>query len=130
MKKFIKAVAVALAMPLTALAQFGVVQPLHVEGNQFKDPYGNKVVLHGVMDTPSPYFNSFRWGSLPTKGHIGWTGYTPSDPSAAQYVWQIVNPRPDEEVDFVEITSPLEKGWHDRWGNKSSLAIVAVTVED
>ena len=33
MKKFIKAVAVALAMPLTALAQFGVVQPLHVEGN-------------------------------------------------------------------------------------------------
>lgn len=62
MKKFIKAVAVALAMPLTALAQFGVVQPLHVEGNQFKDPYGNKVVLHGVMDTPSPYFNSFRWG--------------------------------------------------------------------
>ena len=50
------------AMPLAALAQFGVVQPLHVEGNQFKDPYGNKVVLHGVMDTPSPYFNSFRWG--------------------------------------------------------------------
>lgn len=75
-------------------------------------------------------FNSFRWGSLPKKGHVGWTGYTPSDPSAAQYVWQIVNPRPGEEIDFIEITSPLEKGWHDRWGNKSSLAIVAVTVEN
>lgn len=62
MKKFLKSVALLFAVPLAAMAQFGVVQPLHVEGNQFKDPYGNKVVLHGVMDTPSPYFNSFRWG--------------------------------------------------------------------
>jgi len=62
MKKMMKAVIGLLTLPLAAFAQFGVVQPLHVSGNQFNDPYGNKVVLHGVMDTPSPYFNSFRWG--------------------------------------------------------------------
>ena len=41
----------------------GPLQPLHVDGNNLKDPFGNKVVLHGVMDTPSPYFNSYRWGN-------------------------------------------------------------------
>lgn len=35
--------------------------PLHVEGNVLKDVNGNKVVLHGVMDTPSMWFNSNRW---------------------------------------------------------------------
>ena len=30
------------------------LQPLHVDGNNLKDPFGNKVVLHGVMDTHSP----------------------------------------------------------------------------
>lgn len=62
MKKFYKAIVAFLTLPLAAFGQFGVVQPLHVNGNQFNDPYGNKVVLHGVMDTPSPYFNSWRWG--------------------------------------------------------------------
>lgn len=41
----------------------GPLQPLHVDGNNLKDPFGNKVVLHGVMDTPSPYFNNNRWGN-------------------------------------------------------------------
>lgn len=70
MKKFVKSVVAFFALPLAAMAQFGVVQPLHVEGNQFKDPYGNKVVLHGVMDTPSPYFNSNRWGYACNDGTV------------------------------------------------------------
>ena len=36
---------------------------LHVEGRWLVDSYGNHVVLHGVMDTPSMYFNDYRWGS-------------------------------------------------------------------
>lgn len=35
---------------------------LHVEGKWLMDTHGNKVVLHGVMDTPSAWFNSGRWG--------------------------------------------------------------------
>lgn len=40
---------------------YGNLPPLHVEGNVLKDVNGNKVVLHGVMDTPSMWFNSNRW---------------------------------------------------------------------
>lgn len=36
--------------------------PLHVDGKNLVDPNGNKVVLHGVMDTPNQYFNGWRWG--------------------------------------------------------------------
>ena len=48
---------------LSGFAQYGNTPPLHVEGKYFVDPHGNKVVLHGVMDTPNPYFNSYRWGN-------------------------------------------------------------------
>ena len=41
----------------------GHLPSLHVEGRQLKDTHGNTVVLHGVMDTPSPYFNGGRWGT-------------------------------------------------------------------
>ena len=34
---------------------------LHVEGKWLVDTHGNKVVLHGVMDTPSMWFNDNRW---------------------------------------------------------------------
>lgn len=34
---------------------------LHVEGKWLVDTYGNHVVLHGVMDTPSMWFNDNRW---------------------------------------------------------------------
>lgn len=35
---------------------------LHVSGNQLVDDAGNAVTLHGVMDTPNPFFNRYRWG--------------------------------------------------------------------
>lgn len=35
---------------------------LHVEGRWLVDQHGNHVVLHGVMDTPSAWFNNGRWG--------------------------------------------------------------------
>ena len=35
---------------------------LHVEGKWLVDSHGNHVVLHGVMDTPSAWFNNGRWG--------------------------------------------------------------------
>ena len=35
---------------------------LHTEGRWLVDEHGNHVVLHGVMDTPSAWFNSGRWG--------------------------------------------------------------------
>ena len=35
---------------------------LHVDGKWLVDTHGNHVVLHGVMDTPSAYFNGGRWG--------------------------------------------------------------------
>lgn len=56
---------------LTAEAQYGVLSPLHVEGNRLQDEQGNHVVLHGVMDTPSPYFNNGRWGSSASVAYVG-----------------------------------------------------------
>ena len=53
MKKRFLAILAAVLLPSCLFAQFGVVSPLHVNGNQLNDAYGNKVVLHGVMDTPS-----------------------------------------------------------------------------
>lgn len=41
---------------------WGNMPPLHVDGSELKDDKGNVVRLHGVMDTPSPYFNNARWG--------------------------------------------------------------------
>ena len=56
-------------LTLAAIAALGVwaqgVKPLptlKVEGKWLTDMHGNHVVLHGVMDTPSAWFNSGRWG--------------------------------------------------------------------
>lgn len=70
MKKRFLAILAAVLLPSCLFAQFGVVSPLHVNGNQLNDAYGNKVVLHGVMDTPSPYFNKYRWGYSCTDNNI------------------------------------------------------------
>lgn len=50
---------------LTVGAWAAVPKPLpslHVEGKWLVDTYGNHVVLHGCMDTPSMWFNGNRWG--------------------------------------------------------------------
>jgi len=65
-KNTIKSLLACLAGLLTCatlLAQ-GVkpLPSLHVEGKWLVDTHGNHVVLHGVMDTPSAWFNSGRWG--------------------------------------------------------------------
>ena len=56
-------------LTLAVIAALGVwaqgVKPLptlQVEGKWLTDMHGNHVVLHGVMDTPSAWFNSGRWG--------------------------------------------------------------------
>ncbi len=48
---------------LLATPVMAQLSALRVSGNQIVDEQGNRVVLHGVMDTPSPYFNNGRWGT-------------------------------------------------------------------
>lgn len=52
----------SVVMPAEAQQTVAGLPPLHVDGRFFKDEQGNKVVLHGVMDTPNAYFNGGRWG--------------------------------------------------------------------
>ena len=50
---------------------------LLVEGRWLVDKHGNQVVLHGVMDTPSNYFNGGRWEGSKARGwwdHYNETG--------------------------------------------------------
>ena len=63
MKKRLTMITLAVLAALVAGAQ-GVkpLPTLHVEGKWLTDMHGNHVVLHGVMDTPSAWFNSGRWG--------------------------------------------------------------------
>ena len=51
---------IALAWALGAGAQ--MPKAIRVEGAHLVDEDGKRVLLHGVMDTPSPYFNTWRWG--------------------------------------------------------------------
>lgn len=63
MKNRLIVFAVALMLSLAGWAQSVKPLPsLHVEGKWLVDTYGNHVVLHGVMDTPSMWFNGNRWG--------------------------------------------------------------------
>ena len=56
--------AVLLTATATMVSAQGVkpLPSLHVEGKWLVDQHGNHVVLHGVMDTPSAWFNNGRWG--------------------------------------------------------------------
>ena len=69
-KSFILTLTLVVLVPLMASAQFGMLSPLHVEGTQLQDEQGNHVVLHGVMDTPSPFFNNGRWGSSASVAYV------------------------------------------------------------
>lgn len=53
-----------------AAPAYGDLPPIHVDGNNLRDEAGNKVVLHGIMDTPSPYFNSWRWGNAANDANV------------------------------------------------------------
>lgn len=70
MRKTIVTILITFLMPLVAVAQYGTLSDLHVDGKNLKDAHGNIVVLHGVMDTPSPYFNGYRWGSSSTDENV------------------------------------------------------------
>jgi beta-xylosidase len=70
-KSFFFSVLLMMLLPLAAAAQYGVLSPLHTDGQQLKDANGNRVVLHGVMDTPNPYFNGNRWGSSASVAYVG-----------------------------------------------------------
>ena len=43
---------------------------LHVDGKYLKDSSGNTILLHGVMDTPSMWFNNDRWTSWDLGGYV------------------------------------------------------------
>ena len=72
-----------LAMLFVTCAAMGMwaqgVKPLpslHVEGKWLVDTHGNHVVLHGVMDTPSMWFNDNRWtGGYNTTGATNCKAY-------------------------------------------------------
>ena len=72
-----------LAMLFVTCAAMGMwaqgVKPLpslHVEGKWLVDTHGNHVVLHGVMDTPSMWFNGNRWtGGYNTTGATNCKAY-------------------------------------------------------
>ncbi|MBO4664990.1 MAG: cellulase family glycosylhydrolase [Bacteroidaceae bacterium] len=56
---------ITLCLFLLAVTANAQLRPaLHVDGNQLRDEVGNKVVLHGVMDSPNPNANRSRWGIL------------------------------------------------------------------
>lgn len=64
----LKKVLILILSALTAssvFAEWGQTPRLTVVGNHLEDPDGNQVMLHGVMDTPSPYFSGWRF----TDGH-------------------------------------------------------------
>lgn len=65
MKKILLSAALLLTSVVVGAAEFGSVSPLRVEGNHLVDKDGEQVMLHGVMDTPSPYFSGYRF----TDGH-------------------------------------------------------------
>lgn len=60
-RKLLTVAATAL-LAVTASAT-GDLPALHVQGKQLVDAEGKAVTLHGVMDTPNRYFNSYRWQS-------------------------------------------------------------------
>lgn len=75
MKKLLILLAFTMSMTMAfaGVHPWGDVSRLTVEGNHLVDPEGNQVVLHGVMDTPSPYFSGYRfsdgnWINVYTQG--------------------------------------------------------------
>lgn len=59
------AMAMLIAGAHAQIHEWGKTTKLSVKENYLVDPEGNQVMLHGVMDTPSPYFSGYRF----TDGH-------------------------------------------------------------
>ena len=62
-KTFFLTITSLLASVTMSFAQT-TLPPLKVSGRNLVDDNGQAVVLHGVMDTPNRYFNSWRWQGL------------------------------------------------------------------
>lgn len=62
MKKILTIICAAVAAISVGAQGVKPLPTLQVEGKWLTDMHGNHVVLHGVMDTPSAWFNSGRWG--------------------------------------------------------------------
>ena len=59
--KLILMISFSICLTTHTVAQITTPLPdLHVDGRNIVDQHGDKVVLHGVMDTPNPYFNGYR----------------------------------------------------------------------
>ena len=65
-KKILLIICLVVALSVFSLSVFALdiastvtkpTPPLHVEGNQLKDPAGNSVLLHGWMQPTSSWFN-------------------------------------------------------------------------
>ena len=61
-KRILLCLAVALMAGMLWAQGVKPLPTLHVEGKWIVDQHGNKVVLHGVMDTPNIDVNGGRWG--------------------------------------------------------------------
>lgn len=96
---FIFALTASLSAASAQIHKWGEVSKLTVEGNHLVDPEGNQVMLHGVMDTPSPYFSGYRF----TDGH--WIDvYNQGD----QYVTKAIN---YFDQLFTAVTDTAQGSW-------------------
>lgn len=70
MRKFNSIILVVLLHVSACIASATCTPDLHVDGKYLKDPSGNQILLHGVMDTPSMWFNNDRWTSWDLGGYV------------------------------------------------------------
>lgn len=119
LKKLFMASLLGLATTMNAqtIEGFGCTPDLHVEGKYLVDPQGNPVNLHGVMDTPSMWFNSNRWTSWDLGGYV-----EAACPRAQEYFTKIFDAITDTESGaYCNIFRlHMEPSWLRRDGVQSS----------
>lgn len=74
-------------------------------------------------------FNMFRWAGDLTTGKLAWTGCTPLDRTASLYAFRGDNPRPDEPVEFLELSCTSKPCVYNNVTNYASVAVIAITLE-
>lgn len=70
LKKLLCSAALLCGLSITDASALECTPDLHVDGKYLKDSEGNIVNLHGVMDTPSMWFNNNRWSSWDIGGYV------------------------------------------------------------